>query len=135
LTEEELNSTWQAAPRIDPKWFNPGSYWVHRDVFFVKGSYDLRKDRPWSVLVRFSVRIDEINGPLVHYISNDPDKILMGSMEIRSFAQSYVRLWETPFPAEPLAFVYTSKPKRYRPKTALPETTRSALDMILLDDD
>lgn len=138
LTTEELEGTWQTAPRLDPKWLNPASRWIDLDFLFTP-QWESLKERVWPTIVKFSWALERVNGTEVHLRANpeshlnDRTKIHVKGLSIDTFLARHVRLWETPFPKEPMPFIYNPNPKRYRPPKKPPQL--SALDMILQDDE
>lgn len=56
-------------------------------------------------------------------------------LSLNALLTTHVRLWETPFPKEPVPFVYNAEPKRYRAPRQRAKPQLSAIDQILQDDD
>lgn len=139
LTTEELETTWQTVPRIDPKWLNPGSRWV--DMSFLMPPEKGLVHRVWPSLFRHSWVLDRVNGPEVNMTAHpdmDPTSRVMvrtKGLSLNALLTTHVRLWETPFPKEPVPFVYNAEPKRYRAPRQRAKPQLSAIDQILQDDD
>jgi hypothetical protein len=121
LTEEDLNTQWVPAPRVDAKWVNPGSVWVRNE---------LHQNWKHPVPIENRVKILEVNevGTVIFLVN--------GIRHFRSyfeFIPQYTRLWgaETPrgqIPTEPLPF--RDRKSSGRPKTEKPEP-KSALERLL----
>lgn len=135
LTEEELEATWQTAPRIDPKWYNVGSRWIPIEHLFVDRARTNLFSKSWSKIERRSyelARIDEFAQVALTNTLRGKDVLHSRNTRVYDLAHSYVRLWNEPFPTEATPY-RISAIKFPKPRVELERV--SALDQILQDDD
>lgn len=137
LTVEELEATWQTAPRIDPKWYNVGSRWIAvEDLFVDERTLTSLAPKSWAWIERHSyelTRIDEFAQVLLtNKLLAKKEVVWSRDTRVHGLVHDYVRLWNEPFPTEATPYRLSAL-RPSKPKIELERV--SALDQILQDDD
>lgn len=133
---EELEATWQTAPRIDPKWWNVGSRWIHLEQLFSDRTLASLVAKSWAWVERHSYEVIEVDDfaqvKLTNTLLGGKGVVWSQDTRVHGLVHGYVRLWNEPFPTEATPY-RLSAIKPLKPKIELERV--SALDQILQDDD
>jgi hypothetical protein len=132
LSEDELNTEWLLAPRIDIRWMNLGSVWVRNEEHKFW-------NRPVAVDLRCEVTEVMGSGHVRYRMRRHAETSDGGWAEHHhvqrcfTFLTQYTRLWgqEVPkgeIPQEPLPFIARKAPGRPKKEKEIPKT---AFDRLL----